>query len=488
MKSVLKVEQIRAAEREAMQNGVEQTFLRMDAALAIADGISARAGDKYAKTAVFCGSGGNGADGLIAASRLHKLGYDVCAYIVGDKNKFDKSALAFAENAGVRIESADKYKGGANIIVDAIFGIGLNRNIDGFAAELIEKLNASKNAFKLAVDIPSGLNADTGEIMGVAFKADVTLSFSCYKLGMLFEKGRDVCGKIVVDDIGVVAKSVIHVFDGEDFEPYVREKSAHKGTAGRVYIIGGCGTMIGAPIMAGASAHAAYLNGAGTVTVCLPAIHRAAAASRATMSMMKFLSDTAEGFIKFDKSELDDIIKSAAAIDIGIGMGNNPDLKRIVKYICENFGGTLIIDADGINAIKGDYTFLKSAKARIIITPHVGEFERLTNKAATVENAAALAREINGIVVLKSATTIITDGREVRLNVAGTPAMAKGGMGDVLGGCITALSCAYNPFDAASVACYRNGMGAERAVSSYAEMMLSPRDVLNYADYAELEK
>ncbi len=129
---------------------------------------------------------------------------------------------------------------------------------------------------------------------------------------------------------------------------------------------------------------------------------------------------------------------------------------------------------------------MRDAKCAIAVTPHVGEFERMTGYSATVENAVKLANEINGTVVLKSATTIITDGREVRLNISGTPAMAKGGMGDVLGGCITALSCAFDLFDAATIACYRNGVGAEKAVSSYAQMMLTPRDVLKYADYDEL--
>lgn len=425
-------------------------------------------------------------DGLLAAIRLHKRGACCCAYTVGDIDKFDAGLLTYAKNEGMSVLPASEYKGGASIIIDAIFGIGLNRPIDGETAKLIDKLNNAKKAFKLAVDIPSGLNADTGEIMGTAFRADVTITFACYKLGMLSNSGRDVCGKIVVEDVGYDASSDIKVFDGNDIEPYYRNKSAHKGTAGRVFIIGGSGGMIGAPLMAGAAAHAAYLNGAGTVTVCLPSIHRAAATARATMSMMKFMRDTAEGFIKFDREELNEIIGKASAIDIGIGMGNTPELKDIIRYLCENYGGTLVIDADALNAIKLDYAFLKSSKAKIIITPHVGEFERLTGTPATVENAVTLARDINGVVVLKSATTIITDGNEVRVNISGTPAMAKGGMGDVLGGCITALSCAFSPLDAASIACYRNGTGAERAVSAYAEMMLTPRDVLNYADYDEL--
>ncbi len=488
MKNVLTVEQMRAAEADAMSRGLDGSYLSMNAALCIADGLSARAGADGAETAVFCGSGGNGCDGILAAIRMHRQGRRVTVYKVSDSegSEFYRRTLCYARSAGVPIKSASDYGGNADILVDAIFGIGLNRPIEGEVKTLIEKLNAQENAFRLAVDIPSGLNGDTGEIMGVAFDARVTLTFSCYKRGMLFGSGRDKCGDIVVDDVGIDTQSNMRVYEDGDFKTHRRKISAHKGDMGRVFVIGGCGTMIGAPILAGAAAHSAYLNGAGTVTVCLPSIHRVAAASRYTLSMLKFLKDTPDGFIKFDEGELDEIFSRATAINIGTGMGATPDLKKILEYICDNFDGKLIIDADGLNAVAGDYAFLRGCKPQLLITPHVGEFRRLTGKPATVENAVALAEEINGVVVMKSATTVITDGKEVRLNVSGTPAMAKGGTGDVLGGCITALSCSYPLFDAATIACYRNGIGAERAVSAYAQMMLTPRDILNMADYDEL--
>ncbi|MBD5131545.1 MAG: NAD(P)H-hydrate dehydratase [Clostridiales bacterium] len=484
MINVLTADEVRHAERELEKSGVSISFMRMNASLALAECLLPRAKKDRVKTAVFCGAGGNGYDGVLAAARLKHDCCDVTAYLVGDRSKFSVEILRYAENEGLDLRAASEYAGGADIIVDAIFGIGLNRAIDGECADLINKLNAD-NAFKVAVDIPSGLNADTGEIMGVAFKADFTVTFSCYKRGMLFGSGKDICGGIVVEEVGIPTSSNVRVFDGEDFKPFKRKPTAHKGTSGRVFVIGGCGTMIGAPILAGSAAHAAYLNGAGTVTVCLPKVHRNAAAARATMSMMKFLDDTTDGFILFDKISLDDIISRATAIDIGMGMGETPDLKKIISYLCDNFGGTLVIDADGLNAISGDYLFLKNSKCNVVLTPHVGEFTRLTGKPANIENAVALANDTGAIVTLKSATTIITDGNEVRLNIAGTPAMAKGGTGDVLGGCITALSCAYSAFDAASIACYRNGMGAERAVSAYSQMMLTPRDILRYAEYEE---
>lgn len=484
MKNVLNAQGVRDAESELINGGLDVMLLRFNAALAVADGIYARASAVGAKTAVFCGPGGNGYDGILAACRLKRLGCDVRLYLVGKREAFDASSLKYAENCGLKPFACGEYGGGANVIIDAIFGIGLNREITGETKSLIERLN-SEQAFRLAVDIPSGLNADTGMAMGVAFRADVTVTFSCYKIGQLFD-GAEYCGKIIVEDVGIPTRSSVKVCEDADFKPIRRKKTAHKGTSGRIFVIGGSGNMIGAPIMAGAAAHAATLSGAGTVTVCLPSVHRAAATSRVTMAMLKFLPDTTDGFIRFDKKSLDEIMEKASAIVIGMGMGAAPELNKIVKYVCENYDGALVIDADAINAIKHDYAFIKNGKAKVALTPHVGEFRRLTGKEATVENAAALARELGAVVALKSSTTIITDGNEVRLNITGTPAMAKGGMGDVLGGCIAALSCSFSLFDAACVACYRNGLGAENAVKSYSELMLTARDVLNFAGYDEI--
>lgn len=488
MKNVLTADEVRAAEAAVAEKGVDMLYLRMNAALAVVEEISDICKRSGVKTAVFCGGGGNGFDGVLTASRLFGMGCNVAVYLVGDgAAKKLGSSIAVAENAGVPILDASAFDGRADVVIDAIFGIGLNKEIEGETAELIERINGVKDALKIAVDIPSGLDPDTGEVKGAAVKADRTITFSCYKYGMLFGNGRDLCGDITVKEVGIPTQSKAHVFEDDDFKPYKRKRDAHKGTYGKVYVIGGSGAMIGAPVMAGAAAHAAGLNGAGTVTLCLPEIHRTAVAARSTLAMMKFLSDDKDGFIRFEKSEWEEIVRKADAINIGMGMGKCPDLKKIIEYLCAEFDGALVIDADGINALAGDYGVIKNAKPKIVITPHVGEFRRLTGEEATPDTAYELAKELGCIVVLKSATTVITDGKQIRLNVSGTPALAKGGSGDVLGGCITALACSFPLLDAATVACYRNGVGAANAVSSYSELMLTPKDILKYADYKELD-
>lgn len=487
MMYVLGAQEVVKAEADAIASGTDNETLVERASRHICDFVCDKF-DKSKSIVVFCGLGGNGGDGVLASIMLYERGFAPVIYMIGkctEKYVKVKTKLDRARRMGIKILDADEFDGDADVVVDAMFGIGLNRALDGKIADAIRKINAA-HAFALAVDIPSGLNADTGEIMGVCVEADATLTFSCYKTGMLLGAGRRVCGDVTVCDVGVRAVSNVKICSDADFQPIERRVDSHKGDSGRVFIIGGSGNMVGAPLLAAAAAHEALLSGAGLVTVCMPEIFRVALSARCTLAMMKFLPDTSDGFVKFDEKSLAEICSAANAIDIGMGMGRCPDLRAILGYLCENFTGALVLDADALNAVKGDHAFIKNAKCKVIVTPHVGEFTRLTGLPATVDNAKRLASDIGGVAVVKSATTIITDGERTLLNTAGTPAMAKGGTGDVLGGCIAALCCAFDPFTAASIACYRNGKGAERAVSSYAQVMLTPHDILKFAAYKEI--
>ncbi len=482
----LKAEDVVKAEANAIASGTDNETLVTRASRAICDFVSDKFDIKQ-RVAVFCGLGGNGGDGALASVMLCERGFSPIIYMIGectDKHVKIKPKLDRARSIGIKILDAENFDD-ADVIIDAMFGIGLSRALDGKVASVINRINAA-NAFTLAVDIPSGLNADTGEIMGACVEADATLTFSCYKTGLLFGAGRRMCGNITVCDVGVRVESDVKVCSDVDFAPLERRVDSHKGDSGRVFVIGGSADMVGAPLLAAAAAHGALLSGAGLVTVCMPEIFRVALSARCTLAMMKFLPDTADGFVKYDEKSLADICSAANAIDIGMGMGRCSDLRAIIEYLCDNFTGALVLDADALNALKGEYSFIKNAKCKIVMTPHAGEFVRLTCTTANIDNAKRLASDIGGVAVVKSATTIITDGERTLLNIAGTPAMAKGGTGDVLGGCIAALCCAFDPFIASAVACYRNGKGAERAVSSYAQTMLTPHDILRFADYKEI--
>lgn len=438
------------------------------------------------KTAIFCGDSNNGLDGIFLSIFLKSNDCSVDLYFVGDAHKRFKGILPKLDYYGIKVHAVDEFVDKVDFIVDAIYGAELDENVDEETSKLIDMLNNAECLFRVALDVPTGLNADTGRIMGNVFNANFTVYYECVKFGMLHNNGLNCCGEFVGVNLNLHSRSDVVICQDEDFPPWHRKPSSHKGDFGKIYVIGGSANMIGAPMLSAAAARAAQYNGAGRVTLCLPEILRVSATSRVCLSMLKFLSDTQSGSIRFVKKEWKNITRNADTICFGMGLGKCKDTIKIIKYLCKNFKGKLIIDADGLNALGKNCALLRSAKCQLIITPHVGEFCRLIDCSPNVDGAKSLARKIGGVVVLKSAATIISDGDKVRINIAGTPALAKGGSGDLLCGAIAALSCSFPLIDAATIACYRNGMGAKHAVSSYAELMLSPHDVLKFAEYPEI--
>jgi NAD(P)H-hydrate epimerase len=212
------------------------------------------------------------------------------------------------------------------------------------------------------------------------------------------------------------------------------------------------------------SAVAAARAGAGLTTLCVPEEAKCAYQARVKETMLNFLPSK-NGKIVFDESALQKIIANSNSIAVGMGMGKSDDTAKIVSYLAKNFDGTLVIDADGLNSIADETSAIENATANLILTPHIGEFNRLERSSGElVERAKNLAKKLNAVIAVKSATTIITDGNEVYFNLTGTPALAKGGSGDVLAGITAALSCVLSPLKAAVSACYHFGKAAERAV------------------------
>lgn len=287
------------------------------------------------------------------------------------------------------------------------------------------------------------------------------------------EDGQDIN---ISDKLNLHGKfSDIPVLTGIDAQIPPRDKASHKGDYCAVRVIGGSSTMIGAPLMAYESARAALKNGAGTVKLCVPYSLRAAYQARVKEEMLLFLPDE-EGAVRFDAPSLDTVIKGADAVVLGMGMGTNPQIINIIVYLCKNFEGTLIIDADGLNALSRDLCAMQNHKCKLILTPHIGEFNRLDpipsaqadhKKPVPVDQYAQRALDFalktDCVLVLKSHETIITDGIRIFKNVTGTPAMAKGGTGDVLAGMIAAFSSYMTPLSAAKAACYLLGKNGELA-------------------------
>lgn len=409
------------------------------------------------------GSGNNGSDALEVAILLRQNGYKVKVFTISEKANEQNSARRDTLKS-LGVEFVNTLDGDYALIVDGLFGIGLspNRPLDEKTASVIEKIN-SCGAFIISADIPSGLDGYGGTVASTAIKANQTVTFTAIKSGMLLGQGRNYCGKITVGEIGINCDEVGQINAPAPLPK--REIVSHKGTYGKVKVIGGSENMVGAPYLAFESAKSALRAGAGLVTLCVPDSEKTAYSSRVVENMLFYLPSK-NGKIVFNREKLDEIMENANAIVIGTGMTKSEDTAKCVIYLAQNFDGVLVVDADGINSVCACLGELKNHKCKLIFTPHLIEFYRLLGKNSDdlIEDSKAFAKEYNCTVAVKSATTLITNGDKVYFNLTGTPAMAKGGSGDVLAGLVGAFSCVENPFNATARACYEFGKAGERAV------------------------
>ncbi len=478
MFDVLTVREVKAAEARAAVNGLNQDVLIENAAAALKATVCALTKPQD-KIAVLCGGGNNGADGLSLARQLHLAGRAVTVvYTARTMGEAAAARQKACRALGVPECDAQAFRPqDFAFIVDAMLGTGCNRPLDGVVRDLVQKLNDG-DTYVLAADMPTGLNADTGET-DLAVIADQTVTFSCVKAGQIVGEGRNCCGTLTVADIGVRGEGATKVVTGDDLPLLQRRPVSHKYHYGRVRVIAGSPTMIGAALLAHESAAAALRSGAGLATLCVPASLKAAYQGRAKEETLCFLPDV-DGKILLDKDSLDALFVKTGAILIGPGMGENDRLFDIIEYIKDNFAGTLVLDADALNAVAGRTRMLREHKGGLILTPHMGEFARLTQGMfsdpfiSVGDKVRALAEDVHAVVAAKSATTVISDGNGVYLNVTGTPALAKGGSGDVLGGMVAAFACRYDPLAATLRACYHFGKCAEVAEKLYgAESLLA---------------
>lgn len=482
MVDVLTVKEIKEAEKRAAEYGLSEDILIENAAAALKEAVLSLtdAGDKIC---ILAGGGNNGADGLSLARMLKLTSRVPVVVLCADKfNTAAECRLKACRALGVKEVSADEFLPDDYVLaVDAMFGTGCNRPLQGVPRRLAEKCNGS-GIFTLSVDIPSGLNADTGETE-YAVIANETLTFSCAKAGHIIGDGRNYCGNLVVADIGIRGPGKIKAVSGDDIKLPPRKTVSHKYNYGRVRVIAGSPEMIGASLLAHESAVASLKSGAGLATLCVPSSLRAAYQQRVKEETLCFLPDT-DGKIVFDKDAVTKLFEKTGAILIGPGMGENPELIKIIEYVKDNFDGTLVLDADALNAVAGNTEILKTHKANLILTPHTGEFARLTEGLfsspymSIADKVCEFAASINAVVAAKSATTVISDGKGIYLNTTGTPALAKGGSGDVLGGMIAAFACRMTPLDATLAGCYHFGKSAEIAEQVYGTESLLATNVI----------
>ena len=374
-----------------------------------------------------------------------------------------------------------------DIIVDCIFGTGLNKEITGKYREIIERINTI-NCYKISCDIPSGINGDNGKVMGVAVKTDLTIAIQEYKVGHFINQGIDYSGKIVCKDIGISVwdENFIKRIDSRDAKKLFekRDRNVHKGCFGKACVIGGSKDLSGS-ILLSTNALATLKSGVGYSYTCVPKGMFNAYVGKTPESILIALEDD-ENSIVLDVKSLEKVL-DCDSIAIGMGISATKGVYETIEYLLKNYKGTLLIDADGLNAIsKFGKEILRQKTCKIVLTPHVGEFSKLLgiDKKQILDNiisyAVNFAKEYGVILVVKSAVSVITDGNDVYLNTTGCSGMAKAGSGDVLSGFTAGLLArSENTLDAVLTSTYVFGLAGEFAQKKYNEFTLTASEIIN---------
>jgi len=453
---------------------------------------------------IFCGKGNNGGDGLVVGRYLLNRRVFATAVLLGKKDELKGDARLNLERflklngEVIEIESEEQLQGleprltETSLIIDAIFGTGLNSEVQGLARKAIEFINLMIEEYgipALAVDLPSGINASTGEILGDAVQAEATVTFGLAKIGHYCFPGTEYVGELEVVDIGIPAdfsKAIKTLVVDQKLAFSIlqpRQPDSHKGDNGHTVIFAGSPGKTGAAAMASESALRA---GAGLVTLAVPASLNDIFEVKVTEVMTEPIPDDSRKFGKISIPAAKEFIRAKDVIALGPGIGQGKEVDQFVKEILLSATAPLVVDADGLNSLANQMELLKKIQAPLILTPHPGEMSRLSGlKTPEIQNdrvgvARKFAREWQAIVVLKGARTVIASPfGEVYLNLSGNPGMASAGMGDVLFGIIAGLlSQKYEPVDAAVLGVYLHGKAGDLALKELGGIGIIASDLI----------
>jgi NAD(P)H-hydrate epimerase len=468
---------MRALDRHTIDRlGVPGEVLMESAGRAVVEAVLALA---PREVRVVCGGGQNGGDGLVAARHLHALGVRVRAALVAEPRGEAAAQLARARAFGVPIDGADfAPPGEGGVIVDAVLGTGLSRAVEGAAADAIRRIGAAGHPV-VAADLPSGIDADTGQVMGVAVRASVTITFGLPKPGLALEPGRSHAGRVRVARIGI-ADAAPGVEPAAELWTSiaaaarlpVRPRDGHKGTFGHVLVVAGSEGKTGAAALA---ARGATRGGAGLVTLACPAGLNDILEVKCTEAMTAPVPDTAErGLAGAAEDALLALAAERDVVALGPGIGRSAETAALVRALCKRLERPLVLDADGLNAFAGDAAALRARPAPTVLTPHPGEAARLlgVTGAAVVGDRLGAARRLAAatgcVVLLKGAPSVIArPGEPPLVNPTGGPALASGGTGDVLTGLVAALLAqGLSAGDAAGLGAWLHGLAGDRIASA----------------------
>ncbi len=477
--------------------GVPRAALMENAGAAVARSVL-RGFPKARRVLVVAGTGNNGGDGLVAARHLCSIGIAVRVVVLGDvKEEPARTNLQALQRLrcpelrtvrdGQDLLMLQEWFLWAEVIVDAVLGTGVRGRIRDPHATAIDLMNMSP-APKVSVDVPSGLDPDTGEVRDRAVKATVTVTFHRPKTGLVAPGADRYVGMLVVVPIGIPREAELYVGPGDFlFADFGRDADSKKGDNGKVLVVGGSERYSGAPLL---TALAALRAGIDLAVILAP--HPASTAHKAYSP--DIISVPLDSHI-LEKRHIDLVIKHAERSDVivvGPGLGTEEETAAAVRELARRLGGRrLVVDADALKALRGE---LPSGS---IVTPHAGEFELLfgVRPPGDVEDRAGLVRRMaeasNTTILLKGRIDVISDGRQVKLNVTGCPGMTVGGTGDVLAGIVAAMwTKTDSPLHAAALGAFINGVAGEEACREHGYhftasdlLPIIPRVIRRYAGH-----
>ena len=462
-------EQMRRADLYTIEEiGVPSMVLMERAALEVVRCMEEEQLD-FRRVLVICGSGNNGGDGYAIARLLHLKGHDVTIFFAGNSQKRSEENAQQAKIAAhyeipvITNLGTEEY----SVIIDALFGTGLKREVTGHYREVLCSVNQMTGK-KVAVDLPSGIHDTTGARMGIAFCADLTVAIAFPKRGLFLQEGNVCAGKILTGDIGISSETFSEgtvTFGYEKQDLFLgfpkRKKNSHKGSYGKVLMIAGSKGMSGAAYL---SAKAAYAVGAGLVQIYTHEENR--------VILQQLLPEAIiTTYDTFDSEQLEKLIQWADLIGIGCGLGKSDTAERVMQYTLKRALVPCVVDADGINILSKHMEWIEETNALIVLTPHMKEMSRMLQCSVKelieqrMEKLHAFVERYKVVCVLKDARTLVAkEHQNTYLNLSGNAAMAKAGSGDVLAGVIVGiLAQQCEPYTSACLGVFLHGLAGDMA-------------------------
>jgi len=503
MEIVLTVEEMREADRMAMEELQIPGLLLMEnaglkSAQCIADLFGPVAGQRVG---IFCGKGNNGGDGFVIGRHLSRMGAEVHFWLTGKKDALRGDAavnLQIADRMGLPIEELEDWDpetglDAFDLLIDALLGTGLKGEVRGIYAKIIESLRRFGGPV-VAVDIPSGLDGDTGQPLGTCVRADLTITMGNVKTGMMFYPARNFIGELYIADLSVPEhmydalqpqKFLLSVDDYRELLP-PRPPDGYKNTFGKVLVFAGSTGLTGAATMASLSA---LRSGAGMVFLGCPKSLNAILEEKLTEVMTRPLPETDTGSLAseaFDAAE--QVLGWADVLALGPGLSTHPDTREFVRQVLTRQSRPMVIDADGLNNLQGQTGLLAEYGGPLVLTPHPGEFARLTGlKKPQIEQdrigvARRFAREWRAVLLLKGAPSLIAAPEgDVFFNPTGNAGLATAGSGDVLTGLIAGfLAQGLSALHAALLGAFVHGLAGDLAAFELGQRGMIAGDLIDY--------